>query len=149
MRAIALLISMLLVLFSPAQADGPHGLVEQFREALLQRNSTAVAALFAPDAHIKVTLLLEQEPPMVVSLTRAEYLQQQRALWSFASDYTFTVDDLETQKVEQGWQLTFDQKERYLLFQEALNRDNRITLQTEIRDGKSVITAIHTRTRQW
>ena len=86
---------------------------------------------------------------MVVSLTRAEYLQQQRALWNFASDYTFTVDDLETQKVEQGWQLTFDQKERYLLFQEALNRDNRITLQTEIRDGKSVITAIHTRTRQW
>ena len=149
MRAITLLISKLLVLFSPAQADGPHGLVEQFREALLQRNSTAVAALFAPDAQIKVTLLLEQEPPMVVSLTRAEYLQQQRALWNFASDYTFTVDDLETQKVEQGWQLTFDQKERYLLFQEALNRDNRITLQTEIRDGKSVITAIHTRTRQW
>ena len=149
MRAITLLISMLLVLFSPAQADEPHRLMEQFRQALQQRNSTAVAALFAPDASIKVTLLLEQEPPMVVSLTRAEYLQQQRALWHFASDYTFTVDDLETQKVEQGWQLTFDQKERYLLFQEAQNRDNRITLQTEIRDGKSVITAIHTRTRQW
>ena len=149
MRAITLLISMLLVLFSPAQADEPHRLMEQFRQALQQRNSTAVAALFAPDASIKVSLLLEQEPPMVVSLTRAEYLQQQRALWHFASDYTFTVDDLETQKVEQGWQLTFDQKERYLLFQEALNRDNRITLQTEIRDGKSVITAIHTRTRQW
>ena len=149
MRAITLLIGMLLVLFSPAQADGPNRLMEQFRQALQQRNSAAVAALFAPDARVKVTLLMEQEAPMVVSLTCAEYLQQQRALWNFASDYRFTVDDLETQKVEQGWRLTFDQKERYQLFRDTLNRDNRITLQTEIRDGEHRITAIHTRTRQW
>ncbi|MGJ3256312.1 MAG: hypothetical protein ACFE0K_08295 [Alcanivorax sp.] len=149
MRAITMLISLLLVFAAPAQADGPHRLMEQFRQAFQQRNSTAVAALFAPDASVKVTLLMEQEAPMVVSLSRAEYLQQQRALWNFASDYSFTVGDLETQQVTQGWQLTFNQKERYRLFQGTLNRDNRITLQTEIRDGKSVITAIHTRTRQW
>jgi len=149
MRAITLLIITLWVFSSPAQADGPNRLMEQFRQALQQRDSAAVAALFAPDARVKVTLLMEQEAPMVVSLTRAEYLQQQRALWNFASDYRFTVDDLETQKVEQGWRLTFDQKERYQLFRDTLNRDNRITLQTEIRDGEHRITAIHTRTRQW
>lgn len=149
MRAITVLIGMLLVLFSPAQADGPNHLMEKFRQALQQRDSAAVAALFASDASVKVTLLMAQEAPMVVSLTREEYLQQQRALWNFASDYSFTVDDLETQKVEQGWQLTFHQQERYRLFQSVLSRDNRITLQTEMRDGKSVITAIHTRTRQW
>jgi len=149
MRAITLLIGMLLVFSSPVQADGPNRLMEQFRQALQQRDSAAVAALFAPDARVKVTLLMEQEAPMVVSLTRAEYLQQQRALWNFASDYHFTVDDLETQKVEQGWRLTFDQKERYQLFRDTLNRDNRITLQTEIRDGEHRITAIDTRTRQW
>jgi hypothetical protein len=149
MRAITLLIAMLLVLFSPAQAAGPDRLMEQLRQALQQRDSAAVAALFASDARVKVTLLMEQEAPMVVSLTRAEYLQQQQALWNFASDYRFTVDDLEAQKVEQGWRLTFDQKERYQLFRDTLNRDNRITLQTEIRDGEHRITAIHTRTRQW
>lgn len=149
MRAITVLIGMLLVLFSSAQADGPNHLMEKFRQALQQRDSAAVAVLFVPDASVKVTLLMEQEAPMVVSLTREEYLQQQRALWNFASDYSFTVDDLETQQVAQGWQLTFNQQERYRLFQGTLNRDNRITLQTEIRDGEHRITAIHTRTRQW
>lgn len=149
MRAITLFFSMLLALSSPAQGDAPDRLMAQFRQALQQRDSAAVAALFAPDASVTVTLLMEQEAPMVVSLTRAEYLQQQRALWNFASDYSVTVDDLETQQAGSGWQLTFNQQERYRLFQGTLNRDNRIALQTEMRDGKTVITAIHTRTRQW
>ena len=149
MHAITLFFSMLLALSSPAQGDAPERLMAQFRQALQQRDSAAVAALFAPDASVKVTLLMEQEAPMVVSLTRAEYLQQQRALWNFASDYSVTVDDLETQQAGSGWQLTFNQQERYRLFQGTLNRDNRIALQTEMRDGKTVITAIHTRTRQW
>ena len=149
MRAITLFFSMLLALSSPAQGDAPERLMAQFRQALQQRDSAAVAALFAPDASVTVTLLMEQEAPMVVSLTRAEYLQQQRALWNFASDYSVTVDDLETQQAGSGWQLTFNQQERYRLFQGTLNRDNRIALQTEMRGGKTVITAIHTRTRQW
>lgn len=149
MRAITLLLSMLLALSSPAQGDAPERLMAQFRQALQQRDSSAVAALFAPDASVKVTLLMEQEAPMVVSLTREEYLQQQRALWNFASGYSFTVEDLEKQQAGLGWQLTFNQQERYRLLQGVLNRDNRIVLQTEMRAGKSMITAIHTRTRQW
>ncbi len=148
MRAITLLFGMLLALSSPVQGDAPDRLMAQFRQALQQRDGAAVAALFAPDASVKVTLLMDQEAPMVVSLTRAEYLQQQRALWNFASDYSFMMDNPHKQQTGLGWQLTFNQQERYRLFQDSLIRDNRITLHTEMRDGKSLITAIHTRTRQ-
>ncbi|ERS15036.1 hypothetical protein [Alloalcanivorax xenomutans] len=130
-------------------ADAASRLVERYVQALQQRDDTALAALLTEDTRIKVTLLMGQEPPMVISLTRAEYLQQQRALWNFASDHAVTVGDRSVSEKGEGASVTFEQKERYKLLQGTLNRNSQMTLRTRSRDGKSIITEIQARIRQW
>ncbi len=130
-------------------ADAASRLVERYVQALQQRDDTALAALLTEDTRIKVTLLMGQEPPMVISLTCAEYLQQQRALWNFASDHAVTVGDRSVSEKGEGASVTFEQKERYKLLQGTLNRNSQMTLRTRSRDGKSIITEIQARIRQW
>ncbi|GGJ87643.1 hypothetical protein GCM10007426_16140 [Alloalcanivorax dieselolei] len=130
-------------------ADVASRLMERYVQALQQKDGAALATLLAADARIKVTLLMGREPPMVISLTRAEYLQQQRALWNFANDYAVTVSDRSVLEKGEGAAVTFEQKERYQLLQGTLNRNSQMTLRTESRDGKSAITEIQARIKQW
>lgn len=130
-------------------ADVASRLMERYVQALQQKDGAALATLLGADARIKVTLLMGREPPMVISLTRAEYLQQQRALWNFANDYVVTVSDRSVPEKTEGAAVTFEQKERYQLLQGTLNRNSQMTLRTRSRDGKSIITEIQARIRQW
>ena len=133
-----------------ASTQSPADFVKAYETVLRQQDNGLLASMLADDVTVQVTLLMADEEPMLISLTRDEFLQQQRALWLFASVHEFHFDKPVVRKVaDEGWQVTVEQQERYELFRSSLNRENRIALVLEQRDDALLIKEIHTQSREW
>lgn len=133
-----------------ASTQSPADFVKAYETVLRQQDNGLLASMLADDVTVQVTLLMADEEPMLISLTRDEFLQQQRALWLFASVHEFHFDKPVVRKdADEGWQVTVEQQERYELFRSSLNRENRIALVLEQRDDALLIKEIHTQSREW
>ena len=124
----------ILVLCSPlaVYADGPEPLIEQYENALRQQSSAKLEAVLSEKLSVEVTLLMADEDPVTVSLSRDEFLQQQRALWLFSTEHAFdfsrpVVKRVNQESGRQRWEVTLEQQERYALFRSTPKRDNQIT----------------------
>lgn len=150
-RAIWILI--LTVFFMPLVAHGEDvkDVLERYEQALREQDSDTIAALMAEDARISVAMQIGDEAPMVISLTRDEFLQQQRALWRFASDHAFSIGKPAIRKASEdnGAQASFTMKEEYDLFQTTLHRENNIHLELVPDGDRLLIHTLRIRTREW
>lgn len=125
-------------------------LFEKYRSAMMQGDAGTLKRMIAPDALVKVSLVQKNEPNIVISLSRTEYLQQIRALWRFSSEQRYAIALLNVQEVgTDQWSLALTQKDEYKLFGESIGQNSDIVLQCELQDGAVVISAIRTVTRQW
>lgn len=135
---------------SAAESFDSRGILERYRVAMTQRDAGALERMILPDALIKVSLVKESEPNIVISLSRAEYLQQMRALWRFSSEQRYTIDLRNVQEVgDNQWNVVLTQKDEYTLFGESIGQQSDIVMQCELHDGAIAISAIRTVTRQW
>ncbi len=135
-------------------ADGPEPLIEQYENALRQQSSAKLEAVLSEKLSVEVTLLMADEDPVTVSLSRDEFLQQQRALWLFSTEHAFdfsrpVVKRVNQESGRQRWEVTLEQQERYALFRSTLKRDNQITLIVEQHDDVQRISAMNVVTREW
>lgn len=139
-----------MLLCSRLWADEGSAWVERYTQAMKAQDSAALAELIEGQATVVVTLTLgPQEEPMVVTLTRAEYLQQQKALWRFAAGQTITISDVRQTVSDEGLRISLHQKETYQLFHQAFHQESDIVLTLQRFQGRYQVAHIRTRSRQW
>lgn len=139
-----------MLLCSRLWADEGSAWVERYTQAMKAQDSAALAELIADQATVVVTLTLgPQEAPMVVTLTRAEYLQQQKALWRFAAGQTIAISDVRQTVSDEGLRVSLHQREIYQLFQQAFHQESDIVLTLQRFQGRYQVAHIRTRSRQW
>lgn len=139
-----------MLLCSRLWADEGSAWVERYTQAMKAQDSAALAELIEGEATVVVTLTLgPQEAPMVVTLTRAEYLQQQKALWRFAAGQTIAISDVRQTVSDEGLRISLHQKETYQLFQQAFHQESDIVLTLQRFQGRYQVAHIRTRSRQW
>lgn len=134
----------LLALLLAGHACAGDDLMTRYRAALQQQDITALAALIAPDASIRLTLELPQQQQMTFTLTRAELLQQQGALWYFSNQSDVTLTNVQTQ----GETVRFRQQSNYALFHQNYHLQSDIRLILTSVDGQQQITAITALSRE-
>ncbi len=145
-----LVMAFFMLLCCRAWADEGSAWVERYTQAMNAQDSAALAELIADQATVVVTLTLgPQEAPMVVTLTRAEYLQQQKALWRFAAGQTIAISDVRQTVSDEGLRVSLHQRETYQLFQQAFHQESDIVLTLQRFQGRYQVAHIRTRSRQW
>lgn len=126
-----------------AHADNSAELMASYRAALQQENMVALGALIAPAAQIRVTLQQGQEQ-MTFTLTRAEFLQQQAALWNFSEQSNFTFSQVQSK----GDALSFKQQSRYALFHQDYRLESDISATITHVNGTPQLSTISTLTEE-
>lgn len=149
----AMLAIVMLCCVARGHADDAAHWLEQYEKVLQQQDGQRMAALIVPGASVRVVMEVNDGEPMIISLSREEFLQQQRALWSFASEYDFSFSQAKTSALPAsdgaGWRVAFTQQERYALFGSTLKRENRITVHLLAEADQLRISEIEIRTREW
>lgn len=133
-----------LLLAGTARADDASTWMQRYRAALQQEDVSALGHLIAADAHIRLTMEMPQQPSMTFTLTRAEFLQQQGALWRFSHQSSFTIDQVQTQ----GQTLSFQQQSSYDLFHQDYRLHSDINATLAQHDGQVQLTSLTLLTRE-
>ncbi|MCK0154200.1 hypothetical protein MWU49_10840 [Alcanivorax sp. S6407] len=135
---------------SHANSDDVVDFLVDYEQAIREQDNGKVAGMLADDVAVQVSMLTGNEAPTVISLSRDEFLQQQRLLWRFASAHSFTIKKPDIRKAaDEGWEVSFQMQEEYALFQTSLNRENSVRLRLVRRGDELVIQEIRTRSREW
>lgn len=152
-----LLACLLLVLATGAAADAPDRRAAQawlaaYLGALARHDDAALAGLIDAQATVAVTLAQadDNEPPLRVTLTRAEFVQQQRALWRFASNDTRQAGPVTVATAADGSVLvetTLD--EQHLLFGTRTGARHLLRIRLVAGEGVLRAAAIHSNTSTW
>lgn len=150
MKTIRILIgSILLLSMLPAVAADTKALMERYRQSLDQQDAEGLKRLISPDASIRLLLEQPEKEPLVLTLTRQEYLQQLRALWRFSETEAYELSDMRAANTNNGESVSFAQHERYQLLGETLNRQSAITLWASDDNDTPLILRIEALTREW
>lgn len=145
----AMMVLLLLLPAFAAAAPDTETVLERYQQALHQQDSAALERLISPDARIR--LLLEQpgKAPLVLTLTRQEYLQQLRALWRFSESENYEISDTGRNRADGATTVTLTLRERYELFGEALNRHSAMTLWVNGDKVTPPVMRIEAHVREW
>lgn len=118
------------------------GWAADFTAALRARDLTRLATLLDEPTPVTVQLVAGPDAPLVFTLTRAEYLQQLRALWRFASGTRYDATDLVYAAGEPPT-LGLALSERWQLFGTDTGQHSRLQIQLAWRDDRVRAIAIH------
>lgn len=124
-------------LFASYTSANEKLLFEQFQQAMRQHNMKVLNSLIAPTANIKM-VWADSEPKQKFTLSKAQYLQQVRALWRFGTEDSYQFEQVKWQQSDDAnkAQFTFRQTEKRVLFTNASGQRSDVSLQL-IKVGQS------------
>ncbi|MBQ0753363.1 MAG: hypothetical protein KBT87_06780 [Gammaproteobacteria bacterium] len=150
MMRIGLAAMLFCCVLNPAHANElQRVLLKEYHEALSHEDADTLTQLIADDAQIQIILEQDSEESLTLTLTRAEYIQQLRALWRFSESQAYSQSDLRWLTERDGFQVSLQQHERYQLFGETLEQKSRVRLGITTLNHTAYITRIEARTPGW
>lgn len=120
-----------------------------YGDALRQRRDDRLAELIAEDARFSQTFIDEGVPPLLITLTRAEYLQQLRALWRFATRTRYDLSQVRTTPAGDAVTLDLKQEETWELFGKQTGLHGTWQFRLEKRGDSLQATAVRLTTQPW
>lgn len=149
MKARHTLVTALLISIANFAAATPQQAIQHYEAALHQQDLNAIDALLSDDVNIQLVLVPSTEAPIIISLTRKEFLQHLRTLWAFSSAHTCKIDKLQIERSGNLSRIQFHQREQYKLFGEDLTQDSEIFIELSEVGDKPSINAIRVVSERW
>ena len=139
-----------MALATPLAAATPQQTLQQYETAIRQQNLTAVEALLTDDLIIQLVLTPPGEEAITISLTRAEFLQHLRTLWSFSSAHILKIEKVRVEQPQGNrTRVQFHQQEHYTLFGEDLHQVSDILIELRDEDDSTKVGALTVTTEGW
>lgn len=134
---------------TPLDRTAIQAWVTAYGDALRQRRDGRLAELIAEDARFSQTFLDEGVPPLLITLTRAEYLQQLRALWRFATRTRYDLSQVRIGAAGDAVTVDLKQEETWELFGKQTGLHGTWQFRLEQRGDSLQATAVRLTTQPW
>lgn len=144
------LVGVIVCLISSLSQANEKILFEQLQQALRKHDLKTLDSLIAPTTRVEV-VWADVQPKQKFTLSKAQYLQQIRALWRFGTEdnYQFEHIKWQTSADTQNVQVFFRQIEKRQLFNQASGQRSDISLSL-LKTGQTwQIIAINAEINMW
>jgi len=135
---------------APDQSAALHFL-DDFYAALKQHDASALSGMIAGTAPV-VVLFDDGDGEQTFTLSKAEYLQQVRAVWHFASDESYSVKDISYHAAASAGApavVSLVDSESRTILDNPSGQRNRMEISLAATQGRIMIVAIKTHTVIW
>lgn len=146
--------SLMIALISYSVSSVSHAnekiLFEQLQQAMRKHDLKTLDTLIAPTTRVEV-VWADVQPKQKFTLSKAQYLQQVRALWRFGTEHQYQFDNIKWQSItdENNVQLVFRQTEKRQLFNKASGQRSDIQLALRKTGQTWQITAMNAEISLW
>lgn len=141
------------VFISPASANdvsqsAATHFISTFYQALQQHDLATVNRMIDDDSVVKI-VWMQANPPQTLTLKKADYLQQLKATWRFATHDRYNINNLKVNSKNGVTIVALQQSENRLLFGKKTRQENDLTISLANHNNTLRIIAIHSKTTFW
>jgi ketosteroid isomerase-like protein len=122
--------------------------VDAFYKAVQRHDLAAVSSMIDDNAKIEV-LWVEADPPQKFVLSKADFLQQMRANWHFATSDSYQLRNLNVSRENGIATVTVQENESRILFGTKAGQNNQLQIRLTGENESPRIAAISSKTVLW
>ncbi len=123
-----------------------NGFISSFYQAIHKHDMATVSKMIDDQVTIKI-ILAETTPQQTFTLTKADYLQQWKATWRFASDEKYELKNVKVSTVNGLAVVSLQEKQNRVFFGKKTVQENDLNITLNNNQNRLKIVAINSNTK--